>query len=164
MKIVFHFVVAMMLHASSGFAQQMPRFEILDLQTEFRHFKRIFHACEIDWAPKRDCVWQDSLGRGCIHWVPSETGDHRHQMVVFTTKHIENGICQHDLNARHAWQCYQTYPCGHTPIEHAYTHCSWLSVDPGALPLQTHKDVDDKLLLTKESIHPTQIHNLKYEP
>lgn len=164
MKNTLLFTITLLLHTTSGYAQQQARFETLDFQTEHRHFTRIFRACEVDWEPQRDCVWQDSLGRGCIHWVPSESGDHRYQMVVFTNNHIENGICQHDLNARHAWQCYQTYPCGHTPIEHAYTHCDWLSRNPGELPLQAPSTSNATHLLAKENLHPTQIHLLKYAP
>jgi hypothetical protein len=96
--------------------------------------------------------------------VPSESGHNHHQTVVFAFVHIENGICRHDLNARHAWQCHQTYPCGHTAIDHAYVHCSWLSGDPGALPLPSSMAANDQTLHSKESIHPNQFHLLKYAP
>ena len=159
-----HLFLLLLCLGTAANAQQQVRYETLDLQTEHRHLKRIFRACEPDWEPERRCILLDSLGRGCIVWVPAETGYYRHQTVVFTTNHLKNGICQHDLNARHAWQCYQTYPCGHTPIEHAYTHCDWLSRDPGELPLQAPSTSIATDLLAKENLHPTQFHLLKYAP
>lgn len=164
MKIVFPFLVAMSIQTVLGFAQQLPRFETLDFQTEYKVVKSTIRMCEIYWEPQRKCVLSDSLGRGCIIWVPSDSGHNHHQTIVFTFIHIENGICRHDLNARHAWQCHQTYPCGHTAIDHAYVHCSWLSSDPGALPLQSNMASDGKALISKESIHPTQIHFLTHAP